>query len=50
MILASKHAQSENIHSKILDVYVEEQSAQNFLFLLFLQKLDNNFTLSPHLP
>ena len=41
-----KHVQSGNIHSKILDVYVERQSAQNFPFLLFLRKLDKNLTLS----
>ena len=31
-----KHAQCENTHSKILDVYVERQSAQKFIYLLFL--------------
>ena len=45
-----KHVQSGNIHSMILDVYVEWQSAQNFLFLLILRKLDKNITLSPYLP
>ena len=39
-----------NIHSIILDVYVEWQSAQNFPFLLFLRKLDKNITLSPLFP
>ena len=28
-----------DIHSKILDVYVERQSAQNFLFLLAIHML-----------
>ena len=37
-----KHVQSGNIHSKILDVYVERQSAQNFIFLPFLH-IDHQF-------
>ena len=44
-----KHVQNGKIHSKMLDVYVEWQSAQNFLFFLVLCKLDKNIKLSPNL-
>ena len=35
------------IHSIIFAVYVEQQSTQNFPFLLFQCKLDKNLVLSP---
>ena len=37
-----RRTQSGNIHSRILDVYVDPQSAKNFPLILFLRKLDKN--------
>ena len=44
------HTQSGNIHSIILDVHAEKQSAQNFPFNSPLCKLDKNLTLALLLP
>ena len=42
---SQKCSQSGNIHSIILNVYVDRQSLKNFPFLLFLCKLDKNLML-----
>ena len=42
---SQKQAQSENIHSIMMDVYVGWQSTQNFPFLLLQRKLDKNLVL-----
>ena len=44
-----KHAQSGNIHSIILDIYVEKAEHLKLSFLFLLHKLDKNITLSPPL-